>query len=256
MRYLLLIISLITIGFTTLVSIPGSPYLIGGHTQADISNIYATSVTPAGITFTIWSLIYLSWIIMAVYVACFYKKKSLTSSKHHGVISERSLEIYSLAIGLTGVWLIPWGNLYIGTALVIMVAILALVTYVFTLTRDASLLVRSSIELTLGWILIATTANISVYLRYLGLPYAQPGDYYYAIFALGALLLIVSELQCRYKTYIISAVFLWTLLGEWIAHPLLEARVAVVIYALTLSIYIWNSFYGRSTSLKNMKFWE
>jgi translocator protein len=62
-RYLLLITALITIGLTSLVSIPGSPYLIGGMTQADISAMFATSVTPAGFTFAIWSLIYFSWVI-------------------------------------------------------------------------------------------------------------------------------------------------------------------------------------------------
>ena len=63
-KYPLLISALITIGLTTLVSMPGSPYLIGGMTQADISAMFATSVTPAGFTFAIWSLIYLSWIII------------------------------------------------------------------------------------------------------------------------------------------------------------------------------------------------
>lgn len=63
MHFLLLLISLLTIAFTSLVSIPGSPYLIGGMTQADISNMYPTAITPAGITFAIWSVIYLSWII-------------------------------------------------------------------------------------------------------------------------------------------------------------------------------------------------
>lgn len=72
-RYLLLITALITIGFTTLVSIPGSPYLIGGMTQADISNMFATSVTPSGMTFAIWSLIYLSWIVAGIYIAFFQK---------------------------------------------------------------------------------------------------------------------------------------------------------------------------------------
>ena len=247
MRYLLLIVSLITIGFTTLVSIPGSPYLIGGHTQADISNMYATSVTPAGIIFAIWSFIYLSWIIAWVYVGFFAISKAKTDMK--------SLVFFSLAISLIGIWLIPWGNLYIGTALIIMLAILALLAYVFTLTRDASLFVRPSIELTLAWIIMATALNITVWIRYMGWDIWGPTDLYYAIGALGVILLVVSELQCRYKTYIISGVFLWTLFWVYVAHPLLEERVAVVMYALTLSIYIWNSFHGRSTSLKNMKFW-
>ena len=72
--YLLLIISLLTIGFTSLVSIPSSPYLIGGMTQADISNMFPSAITPAGVTFSIWSLIYLSWIVAGVYVAFFQKK--------------------------------------------------------------------------------------------------------------------------------------------------------------------------------------
>ncbi len=62
-RYLLLITAFVTIGLTSLVSIPGSPYLIGGMTQADISAMFATSVTPAGVTFAIWSLIYLAWVV-------------------------------------------------------------------------------------------------------------------------------------------------------------------------------------------------
>jgi hypothetical protein len=62
-RYLLLITALITIGLTSLVSIPGSPYLIGGMTQADISAMFATAITPAGVTFSIWSVIYLGWLI-------------------------------------------------------------------------------------------------------------------------------------------------------------------------------------------------
>ena len=73
MRFLLLITAILTIGFTSLVSIPGSPYLIGGKTQADISNMFSTSVTPSGMTFAIWSLIYLSWIIAGIYFAFFQK---------------------------------------------------------------------------------------------------------------------------------------------------------------------------------------
>jgi hypothetical protein len=115
MHYLLLITSLIVIGFTSLVSVPGSPYLIGGMTQADISNMFPSAITPAGVTFAIWSLIYLSWIVAGVYVAFFQKKKIVTSN---------ALMTFSSAIVLTAVWLVPWGYIWIGTALVVMIAIL------------------------------------------------------------------------------------------------------------------------------------
>ena len=69
LRFLPLITAILVIGFTTLVSIPGSPYLIGGMTQADISNMFPTAITPAGITFAIWSVIYLSWILAGLVIS-------------------------------------------------------------------------------------------------------------------------------------------------------------------------------------------
>ncbi len=248
MHYLLLITALTTIGLTTLVSIPGSPYLIGGYTQADISEMFSTSVTPAGFTFSIWSIIYLSWIIAWVYIAFLEKKKSK--------LDNTSLVAFSLAIALTALWLLPWGNLWIGTSLIIMLAILGLLAYVFTRTRTSHIIVRSSIDITLGWIIMASALNVTVWIRYMGWDIWAPADFYYAIGALGLILLIVSEMQCRYKTYIISGVFLWTLLGVWMAHPLFEQRVAVSIYAVTISIYVVNSLRGKSTSLRAMKFWK
>ncbi len=261
-KYLFLITALITIGLTSLVSIPGSPYLIGGMTQADISNMFATSVTPAGVTFAIWSVIYLSWILAGLVLArlpltrltqkYFPKIVPALTDSH---TSSRAIGFFSLAIALTFVWLIPWGTLYIGVALIIMLAILALLSYVFTLTRSSSLIVRSSLEITLAWIIMATALNLTVWMRYMGWSVGWPSDVYYAIFALGAILLVISELQCRYRTYVISSVFLWTLLGVYIAHPILEIRWAVIIYMITIGFYIIESLRGKNTSLKALKFW-
>lgn len=232
-RFLLLISALLTITFTTIVSIPGSPYLIGGMTQADISNMFSTSVTPAGFTFAIWSLIYLSWIVAGIYVAFFQKWKKK--------IETTLLITFSLAIALTAVWLIPWGNIWIGTALLLMFIILWLLIFAFSRSRDTHILLQSSIHITLWWITMATALNITVWIRFLGIDLGAPWDLYYAIFALGSLLLIVSSLQCRYKTYIVSGVFLWTLLGVWIAHPIHEEQVAVGIFAL---VTIFNMAYS------------
>ena len=159
MHYLLLIVSLLTIGFTTLVSVPGSQYLIGGKTQADISNMFPSAITPAGITFSIWSVIYLSWIIAGIYIGFFQKK---------GSVAPKTLAMFSLAIALTAVWLVPWGYIWIGTALAIMIIILGLLKYTFHHTRTSHPTIKYSVELTLGWINIATVANVTIWLLSLG----------------------------------------------------------------------------------------
>jgi translocator protein len=240
MRYLLLITALITIGLTTLVSIPGSPYLIGGMTQADISEMFSTAVTPAGFTFSIWSIIYLSWIIAWVYIA-FFEKQNIKKQSRSLQDDKKSIISFATAIALTAVWLIPWGYLQIGVSLIIMLAILALLAYVFTRMRTANIVVRSSIEITLAWIIMATALNITVWMRYMGWSIGGPTDLYYAIGALGAVLILVAYLQCRYRSYIISGVFLWTLFGVYIAHPLYEQQVAVAIYVVvTLANMIYS----------------
>jgi benzodiazapine receptor len=173
MQYLLLIISLITIGFTTLVSIPGSPYLIGGMTQADISNMFPSAITPAGITFSIWSIIYLSWIVAGIYVAFFMKKND--------TIDHKIILAFSSAIALTGLWLIPWGYIWIGTALIVMIVILGLLKYIFHRTRTTHPIVKYSVELTLGWINIATVANITIWLLSIGYTGGGISPVYWAI---------------------------------------------------------------------------
>ncbi len=252
MKYIPLIIALFTIGFTSLVSIPDSPYLIGGMTQADISNMFPSAITPAGITFAIWSIIYLSWILAGLALSGL-PVTSLTKRYFPKIVpyltdketSKRAMLSFSVAISLTGVWLIPWGNLYIGIALIIMLIILGFLKLTFHLTRKSSWLVRSSVELTLGWINIATVANITIWLMYIWFTGGGISEIYWAIWVLGLALLLTAYYQCRYKTYIISLVFLWTMVGEWIAHPVLEQRVAVAIYSLVIIINMIISFQRR-----------
>ena len=123
-----------------------------------------------------------------------------------------------------------------------MLAILGLLAYVFARTRTAHIIVMSSIELTLAWIIMATALNITVWMRYMGWSIGGPVDLYYAIGALGVLLLLVAYLQCRYRTYIVSAVFLWTLLGVYMAHPMMEQQVMVGIYALVTAVNVIYSY--------------
>ena len=65
---------------------------------------------------------------------------------------------------------------------------------------------------------------------------------YWAIGVLGLALLLTAYYQCRYRAYIVSLVFLWTMLGEWIAHPVLEQRVAVGIFALVTVVNMVYSY--------------
>lgn len=248
-KYLLLITSLVVIAFTSAVSIPGSPYLIGGMTQADISNMFPTAITPAGITFAIWSIIYLSW-ILAWLILCGFPfiwiiKKYFPKISYHLIdhnTSRKPIIAFSLAIIFTAIWLIPWWNIWIGTALLLMFLILGLLKYSFYNTRNASFFIRSSIELTLGWINIATVANIAIWLVSIGFTGGWISEIYWVVGVLGLALLLTAYYQCQYRAYIVSLVFIWTMLGEWIAHPSWEQRFVVALFALIAATNMLCSF--------------
>ena len=235
MKYISLIIALLVIGFTSLVSMPGSPYLINSMTQADISSMFPTAITPAGVTFAIWSLIYLSWIIAGIYIAFFQKQR----------IQNRIVLSFSIAMVLTALWLIPWGYIWIGTSLVVMMLILGILKYLFHLTRLSHPTLKYSIELTLGWIHIATVANVTIWLVSLGFTGAGIPDIYWAIGVLGLAFILTLYYQYRYRTYIISFVFLWTMMGEWIAHIAIEQRITIVIYVCIVLLSMGYTYYKK-----------
>lgn len=252
-KYILLIVSILVIGFSALVSIPGSPFLINGMTQADISNLFPTAVTPAGITFSIWSLIYISWICAGLQVSGilsgFARKYSflqnawdIPKKKYH-----QAIYLFSTAVFLTGIWLIPWGYLSIGLSLLVMILLLGTLKYVYVHTRKAPLFLRSSVELTLWWINIATVANVTVWLISIGFTGWSIPVLYWAIGVLGFALLITLYYQLRYQAYIIPLVFIWAMIGEWIAHPIFEQRIAISIYAIiSLSVVIYTFLRKRT----------
>jgi hypothetical protein len=241
MQYLLLSVTLVVIAFTTWVSAPMFGYPLGGMSQADISDMYSTMITPAGFTFAIWSVIYLSWIVVGLVIA----RAPLTSltrricpklAKYIESIEVPSSVIlpYSLAIGLTAVWLVPWAYNMIGLSLIIMLVLLGVLKYTFHTSRKESSLVRLSVELFIGWINIATVANITVWLVSLGFSGGGIAEIYWAIGVLGLALLLTLYYQFRYRASMVSLVFLWAMIGVLAAHDTPLQQMVVMGYMVII----------------------
>jgi benzodiazapine receptor len=108
-RFLPLVCFIGTLAFTLLATfVP-----LNGVTQADISNLFFTIITPIGFTFSIWTIIYLSWFIVSMMVAF----KDIQINKEQKLL-------FSISMVLTGVWLIPWHFSHIGLSVSIMLLLL------------------------------------------------------------------------------------------------------------------------------------
>ncbi len=221
MRYIFSLVTLVTLLFSFWVSAPFFDFPLNGMSQKDISDMYHSAVTPASFTFSIWSVIYLSWCVLAIMMIVIPKRQWLR---------QKAAIPLTIAIALSGLWLIPWAYNWIGVSMIIMLLILGLLMYTFFLSRRSSPLGRTTVELFLGWIHIATIAQFSVWLMAIGV--LDGTEEYFAIGILAFALIVTIFYQVRYRTYSISLVYLWALVGVWVeqvAFP--NERSAILLYA-------------------------
>ena len=227
-RFLLLIVSLIVIGITALLSIPGSPLLIGGMTQADISALYPTPITPAWFTFSIWSLIYLFWVWAGIYTAFFQKGKQKVSLK--------VILWFSFTMIQTALWLIPWWFQWMWVALIALLILLGTMWYTYSLSKNEPKIIQWSIELTMGWIHIATFANLAVWLTYIGAIKHGATEIYWGMAILTIAFVATLIFELRFRAHIVSFVFLWASFGIFYGQSYTDQTLLLCFYAVIIFI--------------------
>ena len=192
-KYTLLFSSLIAIALTTYFSL----LPLGWVTQADISDLYFSKITPAGFTFSIWSLIYLSWLWLGIMQATWKEKGG-----------KKALYL-SCALALTVLWLVPWHFNFIGTSFLVMLLLLFVLAYLYN-ERKYSKYFQWTLELFFGWIIVATIANFHALLI------AYDLYFFPVIFTVISLILwlwVNTQFIRKKDSYIPAFVYIWALIG-------------------------------------------
>jgi hypothetical protein len=128
---------------------------IGGQTTGEISATYPSLFTPAGFTFSIWGLIYLSLAVFVVYQA-------LPAQRESQEILRVGLW-FKLSCLANTLWIFAWHYDFLFISLVLMIGILITLIQIFrSFDASTSQLVRFPFSLYTGWITVATIANFSV----------------------------------------------------------------------------------------------
>ena len=133
----------------------------------EISDKYATYLTPAGYAFSIWSLIYLLLIVFAVYQA-----RDLRDPRDDNDVPQLLGPLFVIASICNGLWTFVFVNEWIGLSVVILLVLTAsLYAGLWRLgvgttrpsTRDF-LMVWLPLMLYTGWVTAASIVNIATYL--------------------------------------------------------------------------------------------
>lgn len=205
---------------------------LNGVTTKELSDSFVTLITPAGFTFSIWSVIYLGLLIITVAILIGKIK-----------IQKSTLSRFVLSSLCNGLWIVAWhyGNLHF--SLLLMLGILWSLIMVDKSMKGQLIkyyqFVRSVFLVYLGWIVVASLLMTLIYMKYqLGIV----GSYetIIAIIALcfAAVINIVTIIKER--NVATAMVFVWAMYGIsqvngtmgspiwWTVHGLGLVMIAVI----------------------------
>lgn len=142
----------------------GSTELIGGVNTAEISDANPTLITPAGYVFSIWGIIY---ILLAVFVIF----QALPSQKEKEYTKKIGW-LFVLTSVLNIVWIFLWQYQILSASVILIFLLLATLIAIYlrlnigksTISLREKLAVHVPFSVYLGWITIASIANVAVFL--------------------------------------------------------------------------------------------
>ncbi|MGD9130042.1 MAG: tryptophan-rich sensory protein [Candidatus Bathyarchaeota archaeon] len=217
----------------------GSTTLLGGVTSADVSDMYPTLVTPAGFTFAIWGIIYTLLAVFTVY-------QLLPTNRDKPFLSQIGL-LFALSSILNVSWLFLWHYDMITYSLVLMLALLTSLILIYrrldigkaTVSLKERVCVHLPFSVYLGWISIATIANVSVALTAAGWDGWGIADATWAVAIIAVALVLTLAVLATRRDVAFSLVVVWALVGilskqSDFQNIVLAAEVGIAIILLAV----------------------
>lgn len=144
---------------------------INGYNTGQVSDFYPNYFVPAPFTFSIWGVIYLMLLLYAITVTVFVEYKLLANHKAKDYIAAIH-PWFLISCVLNIAWIYTWHHLYITSTVVIMLLLLYSLIQIFIKGRDIvktfplylQFLLGAPFTIYLGWICVATIANITALL--------------------------------------------------------------------------------------------
>jgi hypothetical protein len=174
------------------------------RTTGEISARYDNLFTPAGFTFSIWSVIYL---LVLIFIILQFR------SEYKNIVSDIGWA-FVLSSVFNALWIVAWHYDRLPVSLVLMLLLLGSLLYInMQFTRETPAIFRAAFGIYLGWICIATIANITVLLVAFNWGGWAIADKVWAIIAIGAGVIITSWALVRLDNPFLALAVIWAFIG-------------------------------------------
>ena len=227
--------------------------VFNGKSVGDISARYDTLIAPAGYAFAIWGIIYLLLILFVGYQwYAWLRNRDDTALKQTG---------YWFALGniANGLWIVAWLNEYMGiSVLLIFILLFSLIMLTLRLRLeiwDAPLrtigFVWWPICIYLGWIVVASVANVSAYLVSLNWQggFLSPSTWTVIMIAVATViyLLLTFTRNMREAAVVGIWAFIAIAVRQWSVHDGI-VFAALAGAGILLIVVSWHGYKNRATS--------
>jgi hypothetical protein len=205
--------NLLTVLLALAVNILASTLPLNGQNTGEISDRFQVYFVPAGYVFSVWGLIYIGWIAFTIF--------QLQPSQKDNPRLRRLGYLFAISNLFNAAWLFCWHYNLFGLSVLVMLGLLGLLIASY-LRLDVNRLRVSRMEywsvdvlfsVYLGWITVATVANITDWLYYIGWDgFGIPAEAWAVIMLVVASLLgLVMALTRRDAGYL--SVLVWAFAG-------------------------------------------
>lgn len=220
LRQIAVVVSVI---FTLVVNTLATTLPLNGLTTGQISDRFNVYFVPAGYVFSIWGVIYLGLIAFAIFQA-------LPAQRENPRLRATG---WWIALGglANSIWIFLWHYQQFPLTLLAMLVLLAtlLVTYVRlgigrgVVSQAETWAVRIPFSIYLGWITVATVANVTSLLDYLKWDRFGIAPEVWMGLVLLAVLVIAALMNFSRRDVAYALVILWALAGISVKHAAVAA---------------------------------
>jgi hypothetical protein len=199
---------------------------LNNKTTGTLSDELPNLFVPAGLTFSIWGIVYL---LLAAFCIIQFKESNQ-------IVIEKIGWLFSISCLLNAVWIVAWHYQRIPVSLVIMAGLLITLIYINMVIRDLPFgLIKAAFGIYLGWICIAIIANVTALLVRYNWNGFGISEVAWTMIMISTGVLIVSLALLKLQNPFIGLSVIWAFLGIYLKRQVDYRTIAITaIVALAL----------------------
>ncbi|PNX49290.1 MAG: hypothetical protein BV457_02105 [Thermoplasmata archaeon M9B1D] len=249
-KRILQISNLLTVVLTIVVNSLANILPINGKNTGQLSDNIPNLFVPSGITFAIWGVIYLLLILFAIYQARDFFKKEKIEMPYLTKITP----LFILSSAANIIWIFLWHYEQVALSLIAMLILLISLIAIYIklnvsqqqIPLKEKMFLHVPFSVYLGWITVATIANITAWLVTISWDGFGISDVTWTIIVLCVATLLTLIILYKRKDIAYSLVIIWALLGivikriqdqKEIATTAIIAIILIIITIISIIIF-------------------